>query len=110
MRFLGEALSTMISSDDSFVFDFRMVAEVDNHADSEAGCFEIVMHLGAMLVGQGRESLDFKDDSLEQDEVWFVYLNKRMPFVCDLQFGLSLNSMFKHSWYTASRNPHPLSL
>jgi len=48
-------------ADDSFPFDLRVVSKVDQQTQFVTGCFEVVMNLCAMLVGELRDgSNEFK--------------------------------------------------
>ena len=38
------------SANDSFDFHFRMVAKIDQQAQTKAGRFKIIVYLGAMLI------------------------------------------------------------
>lgn len=68
-------------SDGSFPFELGVVTEVDEEAEFKAGCFEVVVELGAVLVCEFGDGFEFDDDFAETDEVGLVGLFEGNVFV-----------------------------
>jgi hypothetical protein len=66
---------------DALVLHLGMMAEVHQQPKTHTGRAEVVMKLGAMLVGQRGHSFDFDDDSTVADEIRRLGLLQRPPFV-----------------------------
>src|SRR2546423_632800 len=64
-----------------FVFEFGVMAEIDQQTHFEAGGVEVVDHLGAVLVSQRGHRLDLDDDFVVAHEVRLVLLFQRPSFV-----------------------------
>jgi hypothetical protein len=53
-----------------------VAVEVDQKAESEACCFEVVVDLGAVNVGERGDGLDFDHNLPKADEVGLKHLHK----------------------------------
>lgn len=77
-------------SDDAFVFDFGVVAKVDQQSDSIAGRFQVIVDLCPMRVSQFRDRLDFENDFFKTDEIRDVPLLENTSLVTQLQLDTRL--------------------
>jgi hypothetical protein len=57
------------------VLNFWVVAEIDQQPDAQAHRLKVVVKLGAMLVGQRGQGLDFQNDLVKDKEVRLVDLD-----------------------------------
>src|ERR1700674_5699514 len=78
----------MISTGDPLVVQLGVIAEVHEQAEAEAGGFQIVEHLGAVLPAELRYGLDFQDDLVVTNEIRLEVLFQRFSFVRQLDFIL----------------------
>jgi hypothetical protein len=66
-------------TNDAFVFDFRVVAEVHKQAEFVARCFQVIVDLSAVDIVECLGSFEFQHNLLVTDEIWFVHLLQRRP-------------------------------
>jgi hypothetical protein len=66
-----------------------MVTEIDQQADPQAGCLEIIMDLGAVFISQPGHRFDLDDDLFETNKVRLITLPEGSAFVFRLEYGLS---------------------
>src|SRR5688572_18275927 len=112
------SVSSVVSflSDDPFVFELRMVSEVDKQTQAKAGRLEIVMDLSPVGVVQ-MGGLQLNDDPLKADEVRQIALFEGSPLVREgesdlwdernaLQTKLELQALLVHRL----KEPAPLLL
>jgi len=71
--------------DDSLDLEFRVVTEVDEQSKLDFRRFEIVLHLGSVLIRQVLHGLEFEDDLLVADEVRLVSSSQRSGLVVECQ-------------------------
>jgi len=80
-----------------------VAAEVEEEADSQSGCFQVVEELGLFLSGEMVDRLDFDDYPFAADEVGKVFPGQGLPFVIDVErlFGFKGNCagcQFEGGW------------
>ena len=79
------------------------MAEVDEQPDPEAGGAQVVHELGAVLIGEGADCLDFDDHLAETDEVRPVGLPERPALIAqaNLVLGQELNASARQLQFQA---------
>ena len=76
------------SEDDALDLNERVVAEIDEEGELEAGGLEVILHLGTMGVRQLLHGFDLDDDFVVADEVGDVFAFELGAFVVELEARL----------------------
>jgi hypothetical protein len=72
----------------ALVFELRIMPKIDKEGDFIPGRTEVIDYLGAVFIGQHGNGLEFHNDFLKADKVWFVVLIEWMAFVFQVQWFL----------------------
>jgi hypothetical protein len=81
-------------TDDAFPLQSTVGAKIHEQAEFEAGYLEVVVDLGAVLVGQGFDRLEFDDDFIEAKQIERVGVTQGYAAISDRKISLGIEEDF----------------